>query len=49
MIMTLPKRVPTFAMMLVIALALSVCSALLAKNKRLVLTTQRSYLLQQGL
>ena len=34
MIMTLHKRVSAFAMMLVIALALSVCSAMLAKNKR---------------
>ena len=34
MIMTLHNRVSAFAMMLVFALALSVCSAMLAKNKR---------------
>ena len=34
MIVTLHKRVPAFAMVLVFALALYVCSAMLAKNKR---------------
>ena len=34
MIMTPPERVPTFAMMLVFALSLSVCSAMMSKNKR---------------